>query len=249
MPIILAIETSTELASAALLIDNERSNHNNEVSGALAYRESEGVQTHSQTILPMVQSLLSEAGITLSQCDAIAFGVGPGSFTGVRTACGIVQGLAFGAELPVLPVSTLEAMAQACRDVSGAPKAVDVLCVLDARMGEVYWAQYRYVTGAIGGNWQAIVEPTLSAPSQVQPIGQVQACGNGLSVCAEQFAGAPFAANANLGAMPHARDIAAIGTMMFAQGLSLPAVEAQPLYLRNKIALTTAERALKGVMK
>ncbi len=246
MPIILAIETSTELASAALLIDNEPRNHDNEVSSTLTFRESEGAQTHSQTILPMVQSLLSEAGIALSQCDSIAFGVGPGSFTGVRTACGIVQGLAFGAQLRVLPVSTLEAMAQACRDVCG---AVDVLCVLDARMGEVYWAQYRYAGGADGDNWQTIVDPTLSAPAQVQPIGSVQACGNGLSAYAEQFASAPFAADANWVVMPHARDIAVIGATMFAKGLSVSAVEAQPLYLRNKIALTTAERALKGVMK
>src|SRR5450830_1753161 len=129
MSIILAIETSTELASAALLYGDQ-----------LTTRSSLGVQTHSETILPMVQELLAEAGIALSACDAIAFGVGPGSFTGVRTACGVVQGLAFGAELPVLPVVTLAAMAQACREISGAS---DVLAILDARMGEVYWAQYR----------------------------------------------------------------------------------------------------------
>src|SRR4051812_2518050 len=105
---ILAIETSTELASAALL-RGER----------LLQRESSGVQTHSQTILPMVQSLLNEAGIALAECDAIAFGAGPGSFTGVRTACGIVQGLAFGAGLRVVPLITLQAMAQACREARG----------------------------------------------------------------------------------------------------------------------------------
>src|SRR5450759_3407814 len=133
MSIIIAIETSTELASAALL-------HGDQV----LTREVSGVQTHSQTILPMVQSLLAQAGISLAQCDAIAFGAGPGSFTGVRTACGIAQGLAFGLDLPVLPIVTLLAMAQACRE-SGL--ASDVLCVLDARMGEVYWAQYRYADG------------------------------------------------------------------------------------------------------
>ena len=102
MSIILAIETSSELASCALL------------NGAtLIARESSGVRTHSQAILPMVQELLAEAGISLAQCDAIAFGAGPGSFTGVRTACGIAQGLAYGAGLPVLPLVTLDAMARA----------------------------------------------------------------------------------------------------------------------------------------
>jgi tRNA threonylcarbamoyladenosine biosynthesis protein TsaB len=92
MPIILAIETSSELASCALLCGD-----------VLLARASCGVRTHSQSILPMVQELLAEAGIALRDCDAIAFGAGPGSFTGVRTACGIAQGLAFGAGLPVVP--------------------------------------------------------------------------------------------------------------------------------------------------
>ena len=144
MPTILAIETSSELASAALLVGDR-----------VIARESPGVHTHSQAILPLVQSLLAEADIRLAQCNAIAFGCGPGSFTGVRTACGIVQGLAFGLNLPAIPVVTLLAMAQACRAASG---AVDVLAVLDARMGEVYWAQYRYADG-----WQTVIEPTLSA--------------------------------------------------------------------------------------
>ena len=124
MSIILAIETSSELASCALLNGD-----------TLLARESSGVRTHSQSILPMVQELLAEAGLTLKQCDAIAFGAGPGSFTGVRTACGIAQGLAFGASLPVVPLVTLEAMALACHRQTG---ATEILAVLDARMGEVY---------------------------------------------------------------------------------------------------------------
>ncbi|NKI69142.1 tRNA (adenosine(37)-N6)-threonylcarbamoyltransferase complex dimerization subunit type 1 TsaB [Collimonas pratensis] len=233
MQTILAIETSTELASAALLRD-----------GQAITRESAGVQTHSLAILPMVQSLLAEASISLAQCDALAFGVGPGSFTGVRTACGIVQGLAFGADLPVLPVVTLAAMAQACRALSGAD---EVLAVLDARMGEVYWAQYRFADG----HWQIVVEPTLSAPAAVLPLPlqagakALQACGNGLSAYAEAFAAAPFAAAGLAEVMPNARQIAELGSIAFAQGKGLNAVAAQPLYLRNKVALTTAERAAK----
>lgn len=231
MQTILAIETSTELASAALLRD-----------GQVSTRESAGVQSHSLAILPMVQSLLAEAGISLAQCDALAFGVGPGSFTGVRTACGIVQGLAFGADLPVLPVVTLAAMAQACRDLNGAG---EVLTVLDARMGEVYWAQYRFTNDL----WQVIVEPTLSAPAQVSPAptkaGVLQACGNGLAAYADAFATAPFAADGLPVVMPNARQIAQLGSVALAQGRGLSAVEAQPLYLRNKVALTIAERAAK----
>ena len=226
MAIILAIETSSELASAALLYGND-----------VLVRDSSGVQTHSQTLLPMVQSLLAQAGIGLAQCDAIAYGAGPGSFTGVRTACGVAQGLAFGAGLPVVPVVTLLAMAEACRAASG---AADVLAVMDARMGEVYWAQYHYANG-----WHAIVEPTLSAPSGVLPdTGAVglAACGNGFSAYPSQFEAMSFTGDASAELMPHAAHIASLARSAFAAGLAVAASEAQPIYLRNKIALTTAER-------
>lgn len=225
MPTILAIETSTELASAALLRGDR-----------VLLRESPGVQTHSQTILPMVQSLLAEAGIALTDCDAIAFGAGPGSFTGVRTACGIVQGLAFGAGLPAVAIVTLQALALACREKTG---AAEVLAVLDARMGEVYWAQYRYAEG-----WQTVVEPTLSAPSEVLPAGPVTACGNGLAAYPSAFADRLPDVEPQL--TPHAVQIAQLARIELAQGHTVTAAEARPFYLRNKIALTTAERAAKA---
>jgi tRNA threonylcarbamoyladenosine biosynthesis protein TsaB len=231
MSIILAIETSTELASAALLYN-----------GQLIARESAGVQTHSESILPMVQQLLAEAEFALARCDAIAFGVGPGSFTGVRTACGVVQGLAFGAELPVAPVITLEAMAQAALE---SVSANEVLAILDARMGEVYWAQYRHDASG----WQQIVAPTLSAPHAVIPQGQVQACGNGLSAYASEFAAQAFASAGLPQLMPHASQIARLGSIAVAQGRTLPLEQAQPLYLRNKVALTTAERQVRDAAK
>jgi len=227
MSTILAIETSAELASAALL-------HGEKLSA----RESVGVQTHSQTILPLVQALLQDAGITLKQCDAIAFGCGPGSFTGVRTACGIVQGLAFGASLPVVPVVTLLAMAEACREAHG---ATDVLAVLDARMGEVYWAQYRF-----DGAWHEIAPPTLSSADAVAPQGKVVACGNGFSAYAEAFTGRDFSAGAFTSIVPHAREVACLARAAHGAGLTIPARDAQPLYLRNKVALTTAERMQKA---
>jgi tRNA threonylcarbamoyladenosine biosynthesis protein TsaB len=226
MSIVLAIETSADLASAALLRNDE-----------LIVRESAGVKTHSQTILPLVQQLLAEAGLGLKQCDAIAFGCGPGSFTGVRTACGIVQGLAFGAALPVVPVVTLMAMAEACRREHG---VADVLSVLDARMGEVYWAQYRF-----DGLWREVVAPSLSNAQAVAPQGKVVACGNGLEAYAQAFAGADFLPGALTRIVPHARDVARLAQALFASGAAVAARDAQPLYLRNKVALTTAERSQK----
>jgi tRNA threonylcarbamoyladenosine biosynthesis protein TsaB len=230
MPIILAIETSSELASCALL---------NSAAGADApvlTRESSGVRTHSQSVLPMVQDLLRDAGIALSDCDAIAFGAGPGSFTGVRTACGVAQGLAFGAKKPVLPLVTLEAMAEACRARTG---ATEVLAVLDARMGEVYWAQYRW-----SGAWEIVREPALCAPGAVapEPVAGLTACGNGFAAYAEAFAGQPFAAGAHADILPHARELAVLGVAALAAGQAVPADAAQPLYLRNKVAYTSAER-------
>ena len=223
MPNILAIETSTELASVALLY-----------RGQLISHEAAGVQTHSQTVLPMVQALLAQAGIALSDCDAIAYGAGPGSFTGVRTACGVAQGLAFGANLPVVPVVTLLSIAAACREVCS---ATDVLVVLDARMDEVYWAQYRYQDG-----WQVVTVPTLSASSDVRMTGTATVCGNGLAAYPSAFEGWKGAFPE---IVPHASQVARLAELEFIAGRTVKAHEAQPIYLRNKVALTTAERMAK----
>ncbi len=162
MSTILAIETSTEIASAAILV-GER----------MLSLQTSGVQNHSQTLLPMLQNLLQQAGLRLQDCDAIAFGAGPGSFTGVRTACGIAQGLAFGLDIPVCPVSTLQAMAERARQESGASH---VMPILDARMGEVYWARYQH-----DGAWQSVQEPALANPATLAaPLPHEMACGNGL---------------------------------------------------------------------
>lgn len=223
MPLILAIETSTELASVALLNDER-----------VLSRESSSVQTHSQTMLPMLQDLLRQAGVQLGDCDGIAFGAGPGSFTGVRTACGIVQGLAFGADIPVLPVVTLMAMAESCRQISGER---DVLAVLDARMGEVYWAQYRHE-----GIWHTIQAPRLSAPAEVVALGRVAACGNGLAAYAGSLQNLAGCDVMLPDIMPHASAVAALGRDAWLRGEAVSAEYAQPIYLRDKVALTTAER-------
>lgn len=227
MSTILAIETSSELASAALLHD-----------GAVTSAEAAGVVTHSQSILPMVQTLLANAGIALADCDAIAYGAGPGSFTGVRTACGLAQGLGYGADIPLLPTVTLLALAQACRERTGAS---DVLAVLDARMGEVYWAQYRFEQ-----EWQIVVAPTLSAPHDVMPVGDVVACGNGLQAYEADFSSRAFFQAERKEWVPHAAQIATLGALALLQGRGVSARVAEPLYLRNKVALTTNERLAKA---
>lgn len=238
MPIILAIETSSELASCALL--NSATGADVPAIPAVLSRESSGVRTHSQSVLPMVQELLREAGIALADCDAIAFGAGPGSFTGVRTACGVAQGLAFGAGKPVLPLVTLEAMAEACRARTG---ATEVLAVLDARMNEVYWAQYRW-----NGAWETVRAPALCAPEAVAPdvVPGLVACGNGFAAYPQAFADQAFAAQAHAAGLtdllPHARELALLGVAALAGGQAVPADAAQPLYLRNKVAYTSAER-------
>jgi tRNA threonylcarbamoyladenosine biosynthesis protein TsaB len=136
----------------------------------------------------------------------------------------------------VVPLVTLEAMAQACRARTGAS---DVLAVLDARMGEVYWAQYRYDNG-----WQVVCPPALCAPGAVEPqlAEGLAACGNGFAAYPDQFAGQAFAANALADIVPHARELAELAVPALANGGAVPASHAQPLYLRNKVAYTYAER-------
>lgn len=218
---LIALETSTELASVTLLHRGQRFT-----------RESPGAQTHSATVPGMIQSVLKEAGIRLSDCAAIAFGAGPGSFTGVRTACGLAQGLAFGANLPVIPVITLLAMAERAR----AAGENNVLSVLDARMGEVYWAQYQF-----DGQWNTITAPALSPASQLTASGSPAACGNGLIAYQKDLSYLEVTRTLPE-VMPHATDILALAQRALKAGKAVPAREAQPFYLRNKVALTTRER-------
>ncbi len=220
---IVAIETSTELASVAVL-----------GGGRLCVRESNGAQTHSASVLPMLQSALAEAGIRLADADTLAFGCGPGAFTGVRTACGLVQGLATGAGRPVIPVVSLLAMAEAAR---AAGAGDEVLAVLDARMGEVYWAHYRF-----DGQWQQVAPPALAKAADLALPGAAALCGNGLSAYPEAFA-AHAAAVCFPDILPHAASVARLAVAALNRGEAVAPRHAQPLYLRDKVALTTRERA------
>lgn len=227
MPTIIAFDTSSDTASVSLM----------KKGGSVMTRYSSGVATHSQAILPMVQSLLKEAGISMADCDAIAFGCGPGSFTGVRTACGVAQGLAFGADLPVIPVVSLLAMAEMCREEH---RATEVLAILDARMKEVYWAQYRY---AENGTWQTITPPQITLPDAVTPVGMPEACGNGLIAYADAFTDLTVSTR-HTDIIPDSTAVAILGEAAYSRGETITAREASPLYLRNKVAYTTEERRI-----
>jgi tRNA threonylcarbamoyladenosine biosynthesis protein TsaB len=221
---LLAFDTSTEYLSLALQKGDE----------IFSYDCNAG-QTHSQIILPQIRALLDAASLQLSDLHGIAFGAGPGSFTGVRIAAGVAQGLGFGANLPVVSVCTLLALAAA----SGADK---VIACLDARMGEVYHAAYE----KMDDTWQCIIEPGLYKPDAVPTIEGADwvGAGSGWQTYAEQlsavYAGQLQSMQPQL--LPSAAAILKLALPIFAKGEAKPASEAMPLYIRNRVALKTAER-------
>jgi tRNA threonylcarbamoyladenosine biosynthesis protein TsaB len=221
---ILALDASTDYCSVAIyrggVVD---------ALGELAGRR------HSELLLPMADELLGRHGLTVKRLDGIAFGHGPGSFTGLRIACGVAQGLALGAGLPVVGVSTLLALAQ----VVGAGHAV---CCLDARMGEIYHAAYaREADG-----WRTVREASVCVPdaAPLLPPAAWAGCGSGFAAHGEalrrRYAGR--LADVDAGAVPHAREIAQLSVREFELGRTVPAARAVPVYLRDRVALRSDER-------
>jgi len=221
---ILALDTSTEYCSVALWQD-----------GAIIDRCEQVGQKHSERLIEMIDVLLKDAGVKIKQLDGIAFGKGPGSFTGVRIACGATQGLALGANLPVVGVCTLEALAES----SGKSR---VIAVLDARMGEVYHAAYEKCDGA----WITVSEPGLCKPEVAPALSGDNwfGAGSGFALYGEvlnaRYNGQLTATDG--AAIPQAAAIAVLGAAQFKLGLGVDAAEALPLYLRDKVALKTNER-------
>jgi tRNA threonylcarbamoyladenosine biosynthesis protein TsaB len=221
---ILALDTSTDYCSVALWRD-----------GALDALETLAGQRHSELLLPMVNELLGRHGLKIKDLDGIAFGQGPGSFTGLRIGCGVTQGLALGAGLPVVGVGTLLAMAEAAQN----GRAV---CCLDARMGEIYHAAYaKSSTG-----WEPVHAPSLCAPAEAPPLpaGSWTGCGSGFaaheSALRRRYQGRLSAVMPEV--YPNAREIARLAVREFEAGRALPAEHAVPVYIRDKVALRSDER-------
>ena len=230
IPYLQAFDTSTELLSVALSFN-----------GTVHERTGPGGAQSSTTLIPMVQALLAEAGIGFAQLQAVVFGRGPGSFTGLRTACAAAQGMAYGARsaqhpqgLPVLPVDTLAAVAEAARADSGATR---VVATLDARMDEVYvqplaWNETLQQWLARDGGHARLARPE----DIVVPEGWTLA-GNARAAYGERIVPAP-----SLQVLPHAAALLRLAPGLIAAGGLVPASEALPLYVRDKVAQTTDER-------
>jgi tRNA threonylcarbamoyladenosine biosynthesis protein TsaB len=226
---ILALDTSTEWCSVAVG-DGSEWHRLDEHAG----------QSHSERVLPMVRAVLADAGWTLANLDGIAFGAGPGSFTGVRIGCGVAQGLALGADLRVVGIPTLEALAQ---EVFRARGWRHVFACLDARMREVYVASYALVDGG----WRESSGPAVMPPAAVRRAPSSApfewfGAGNGFvayPALASQLLLADTAADAH----PTARSIAELALPRLAAGEGVAAVDAAPVYVRERVALTAVEQA------
>jgi tRNA threonylcarbamoyladenosine biosynthesis protein TsaB len=236
----LAFDTSTDVLSLAVA----RGEH-------VWTRTLPGGAQASSGLIPAVLAMLAEADMPLASLDAIVFGRGPGSFTGLRTACAVAQGLAFGVDVPVLPIDTLLAVAEEARWTqvqAGAllpDAALTVLALLDARMDEVYSAVYRWepVPGSSHGRWQEAAPLQVGAPEKLQMPNDrlVLQAGNAFAAYGERL---PAVAPGGLRceALPTAAALLRLAPALWSQGLAVPAEQAMPLYIRDKVANTTAER-------
>ena len=199
---LLAFDTSTEVLSIAVQ------------NGAAMYEfvGTGGAQASSR-LIPEIQVLMAKAGLALQDLDGIAFGAGPGAFTGLRASCAVAQGLGFGANVPLLPINTLHAVAlQRHRKTGKKTDALKITAALDARMGEIYWQVFDFTTNALG---TPVGEPMLSKADS------------------QSFA---------LGTLPAAHTLLDLAGDMLAKDQQVWPADALPLYVRNKVALTTAER-------
>lgn len=217
---ILAIDTATERCSVALRVD-----------GNVIERAVDSARGHADLVLPMVEEVLAEGSLALGQLDGIAFGRGPGGFTGVRIAVGVVQGLAFGANLMTMGVSNLAAVAQQV-----AQPGDTILVCMDARMGEVYWSTFKcdVATGLVVGQEPEQVGPPGTVTPGIGPFKVL--AGTGLRAypqISEVFAGSTVYDNV----LPRAREVALLGEAQLRAGHGLPAAEAQPVYVRDQVAV------------
>lgn len=224
---LLAFDTSTDTLSIAV-----------QHGDAVWQHTGPGGAQASATLIPTVRNLMAQAGLSFDTLEAIVFGRGPGSFTGLRTACAVAQGLAFGARgglgVPVLPVDTLLAVAEEARHAHG---CTQVVAVLDARMDEVYHARCEWV--AAEGRWHTEADFCLGAPESVLAPAGWTVAGNARTPYGERLA--PTAAH--MAALPTATALLRLAPALLAADEGVPASDALPRYIRDKVAQTTAERA------
>lgn len=225
---LLAVETATEACSCALLIDHE-----------VEEKFQLAPQRHTRLILPMIDALLAEAGIQVHDLDAVAFGRGPGSFTGIRIATGVVHGIAFGADLPVIPISTLAAIAQDCIEQTGNDY---IFTAMDARMGEIYWAEYQK---SRQGHVQLVARESVDRVENVTVAGS---SGFGAGSAWQtyhaqliQHLGCQIS-GFDSSYLPRASKIAQLAALEVEQGRAVPVEQAMPVYLRDKVAKKESER-------
>ena len=226
----LAFDTSTDVLSVGV-----------SVNGQSEVRTLAGGAQSSATLIPTAMEMLAQAGAGLPQLRAIVFGRGPGSFTGLRTACAVAQGLAFGADIAVLPVDTLLAVAEEARVQAGVTdQTLTVLALLDARMDEVYSAAYDWD----GLRWTSRSALQVTPPQAVglPDAPRLLLAGNAFEVYGERLP-----PGQRVHALPTAAALLRLAPLLFAAGQAVPAEQAMPLYIRDKVAQTTAEReAAKG---
>jgi len=218
---LLALDTATEACSAAVLVDDE-----------VIERYELAPRRHAALILPMIETVLAEAGLTTTQLDALAFGRGPGAFTGVRIAAGVAQGIAFAADLPVVPVSNLAAIAREAMDEYS---AIRVAAAIDARIGEVYWGTY--VAATEGGvellGAEGVYSPTaIPVPDEEEWFG----AGSGWTVYAEALSQCLPVSSWWGDCYPRAGNIAMLGALACQRGEAVTAEQALPVYLRDEVA-------------
>lgn len=221
--ILLAVETSTELCSVALWRD-----------GDLSVQETLTENRHSELLVPMVSGLLARAGLAPRDLEALAFGQGPGSFTGLRIACGFVQGLAFGTGCPVIAVPSLLALAEQAREGQ-------VVTALDARMGEAYLAAY----ARDGEDWSEVLAPSLVRRGSLPDLPGRRWVATGSGFDRHDWLRDRYRDVVQMrleGDLPRAAAVARVAVRRLRRGEALPAERAAPLYLRDKVALTTEER-------
>ena len=231
MPNILVIDTSTEACSVALQV------------GETIYSDYQvAPRQHGELVLPMVDSLLEQARIKLRDLDVIGYGQGPGAFTGLRICISIVQGLAYGAGVPVVGVSSLQAMAQAAYQSTGEK---NILSAIDARMGEVYWGVYQWQDGLMRlVGEEEVAEPESVTIRQLDSSAVYRAVGSGWQTYPDELA---QRSNVSLViedevSFPNAERMLPWVSEQFAKGLAVDAEKAQPVYLRNNVAKKVSEQ-------